>query len=323
MSPLTYNKYEGDWRRHLQPAFGKLPLGAIDQPLLLQYMRTTDRRGPQRDAPSRTTLTVLCGMLTDAMAEGHIANNPLRTPTSGAATAAAAATTSIDLQRPSASRRRYLEVARGPRAARRDTHSRTVELVLLALTSGFRRYELLGLRWEWLDWGASRSDLSRAALLEASRARAASASPSIVRCKYDSEREVPLCSGLAQLLAGAGRRQAACSPTRRRTSPGMKPPSTLFLGPAYEDAAACAARVACGTHYGTPTRQSSPPAASAATRSRSSWATRRRARPGSTRICSASRYEKVEAVLDEVYGPWMRPHIRGQRRAERARRVRS
>ena len=40
MSPLTYNKYEGDWRRHLQPAFGKMPLGAIDQPLLLQFLRT-------------------------------------------------------------------------------------------------------------------------------------------------------------------------------------------------------------------------------------------------------------------------------------------
>ena len=30
MSPLTYNKYEGDWRLHLAPAFGRLPLTAID-----------------------------------------------------------------------------------------------------------------------------------------------------------------------------------------------------------------------------------------------------------------------------------------------------
>ena len=48
MSPLTYNKYEGDWRRHLQPAFGKLPLGAIDQ-ARSSVPAQEDRRGSQRE----------------------------------------------------------------------------------------------------------------------------------------------------------------------------------------------------------------------------------------------------------------------------------
>jgi hypothetical protein len=39
MSPLTFNQYEGVWRRHLRPTFGRLPLGAIDQPVITRYMR--------------------------------------------------------------------------------------------------------------------------------------------------------------------------------------------------------------------------------------------------------------------------------------------
>ncbi|MEX2197062.1 MAG: hypothetical protein WD844_17455 [Thermoleophilaceae bacterium] len=31
MSPPTYNKYEGEWRLYIGPAFGRLPLAAIDQ----------------------------------------------------------------------------------------------------------------------------------------------------------------------------------------------------------------------------------------------------------------------------------------------------
>ena len=120
MSPLTYNKYEGDWRRHLQPAFGKLPLGAIDQPLLLQYLRTKIAAG-LTEGTAKASLTVLSGMLTDAVSQGHIANNPLRSPTR-ARHRGGSRHDVLDLN----VRRQAGEVPRGVRglrAARRDTRA--------------------------------------------------------------------------------------------------------------------------------------------------------------------------------------------------------
>ena len=32
-------------------------------------------------------------------------------------------------------------------------------MILLALTTGFRRDEILGLQWEWIDFGTMRIDL--------------------------------------------------------------------------------------------------------------------------------------------------------------------
>jgi integrase len=107
-------------------------------------------------------------------------------------------------------------------------------MVLLALTTGFRRNEILGLQWEWIDFGAMRIDL-RGQLywrrIEGSRER----EPAIVRCKYDSEREVPLFSGLAELL---GSRREASGFVFRNPNTG-KPwkegkPTEHFLEPAYE-----------------------------------------------------------------------------------------
>jgi hypothetical protein len=53
MSPNTFNKYEGDWRRHLKPAFGRLPLGAIDQARLVTYMN--DKLRPASASPRSRT----------------------------------------------------------------------------------------------------------------------------------------------------------------------------------------------------------------------------------------------------------------------------
>jgi integrase len=68
-------------------------------------------------------------------------------------------------------------------------------MVLTVLTTGFRRGELLGLRWEDIRWADRRIDL-RGQLQNRER----------VPCKNDSEREVVLYSGLATLLGS--RRQA-------------------------------------------------------------------------------------------------------------------
>lgn len=79
-SPLTYNKYEGDWRNDLRPAFGRLPLGANPQLVIVSYM---NRKLATKltEATVKNSLVPLCGMPTNAVAHGHIANNPLRSPT--------------------------------------------------------------------------------------------------------------------------------------------------------------------------------------------------------------------------------------------------
>jgi hypothetical protein len=79
MSPLTFNQYEGVWRRHLRPTSGRLPLGAIDQPLLTRYMRAKYAEG-LAEATVKNSLVPSCGMLTDAVTEGLIPSNPLRAP---------------------------------------------------------------------------------------------------------------------------------------------------------------------------------------------------------------------------------------------------
>ncbi len=108
MSPLTFNQYEGVWRRHLRPTFGRLPLGAIDQPLITRYMRARFAEGLS-EATVKNSLVPLCGMLTDAVSEGLIPSNPLRAPKRARGTAAEAATTSStsrsSARHPSTSRR--------------------------------------------------------------------------------------------------------------------------------------------------------------------------------------------------------------------------
>ena len=79
MSALTFNKYEGDWRRHLRPAFGRSPIAAIDQARIVSYMRTKYDAGLS-ESTVKNSLVALSGMLTDAVTEGHIQTNPLRTP---------------------------------------------------------------------------------------------------------------------------------------------------------------------------------------------------------------------------------------------------
>src|SRR3954454_14356871 len=68
MSPLTYNNYAGRWRNHLEPAFGSLPLPAIDHAALAAYMADRQAAGLS-ETTVKHHLAVLCGMLTDAMGE--------------------------------------------------------------------------------------------------------------------------------------------------------------------------------------------------------------------------------------------------------------
>jgi integrase len=80
------------------------------------------------------------------------------------------------------------------------------DMILLALTTGFRRNEILGLQWEWIDFGAMRIDLGGQLYWRRVEGTRRDREATIARCKYDSEREVPLYSKLAIQLGK--RRQA-------------------------------------------------------------------------------------------------------------------
>lgn len=196
MSPLTFNSYEGAWRLHIEPAFGRLPLAAIDQAAIARYMRDRMDRGLQEVSVKRT-LALLCGMLTDAMAEGYIDSNPLRTP-KRARHRGGGRHDAIDLQ-PKRKPPRFLEPNEA-RALLSAVPPQYVDMVLCALTTGFRRNELLALQWEWIDFGARRIDL-RGQIFWRLTGQGRQREPTVRPCKYDSEREVPLWSGLAELLA--------------------------------------------------------------------------------------------------------------------------
>jgi integrase len=232
MSPLTFNQYEGVWRRHLRPTFGRLPLGAIDQPLITRYMRAKFADG-LAESTVKNSLVPLCGMLTDAVSEGLIPNNPLRAP-KRARHRGGGRHDVLDLQvkRPPP---KHLETSEALRLLD-VVPEQHVDMVLLALTTGFRRNELLGLQWEWIDFGAQRIDL-RGQLFWQRVGDTRRREPVIVKCKYDSEREVPLYGGVGRLL---GRRRQATGfvfVNPRTGKPWRETqPAAQFLGPAYERA---------------------------------------------------------------------------------------
>jgi integrase len=160
-------------------------------------------------------------MLTDAVAEGLIPVNPARQPRRA---------------RHGGSRRRAIYAdARGkapaylePPEARGLLMATPAEyrvMVPAALTTGFRRGEVLGLRWEDIRWPQRRIDLRHQ--LQARRS---------ARCKCGSVREVVLYSGLAEAL---GKRRQAEGYIFR--DPQGRPwsnegPARVFLDAAYRRA---------------------------------------------------------------------------------------
>lgn len=232
MSPLTYNKYESDWRLHIGPAFAALPLTAIDHDAIVRFMRTQLMKGLS-EATVKNSLVVLSGMLTDAMSADLIARNPLRTP-KRARHRGGSRHDVFDMQ-----------VARKPPQHLEPVEARALlfatppqfrDMVLCALTTGFRRNELLALQWEWIDFGARRIEL-QGQLYWKRVGDGAEREATIRSCKYDSEREVPLWSGLADLL---GKRREATGYVFRNPQTGGPwkegRPAATFLADAYETA---------------------------------------------------------------------------------------
>jgi integrase len=232
MSPYTYNNYEGRWRNHLEPHLGSLPLPAIDHACIAKYMAERQATGLKENSV-KDHLIVLCGMLTDAMGEGLIERNPLRTPRR-ARHRGGGRHDAIDLQ-PKRKPPRFLEPAEA-RALLAATPEQYVDLVLCALTTGFRRCEMLGLRWEWIAFRSRRIDL-RGQLYWKFTGNGREREAVLRPCKYDSEREVPLWDGLASVLAPRQRSSGwvFLDPTTGEPWEYSRP-AAFFLRQAYEDA---------------------------------------------------------------------------------------
>jgi integrase len=229
LSPLTYNQYEGDWRRWIGPRFGRLPLGAIDVAAANSYIADRIADGAA-DSTAKNSLTSLSGMLTDAAAEGLIAANPLRSPRRGRH---GGRRIGVDLRvRRTPPKHLELDEALALLAVVPDEY---LELPLAAMTHGLRRNEVLGLQFDWIDWGSRTLDLRGQLQWQRGRPRT---EWEIRDCKFKSNRLLPLYSGLATLL---GRRRQAEGLVFTEPDSGGQPwgetrPARAFLSDAYEAA---------------------------------------------------------------------------------------
>lgn len=226
VSPLTFNQYEGEWRRHLEPRFGRLPLGAIDVAAANAYV--ADRIGSgAAESTAKNSLTCLSGMLTDAAAEGLIAANPLRSPRRGRhGGRRIGVDLSIDRKPP---KHLELDEALALLAVTPDAH---LALPLAALTHGLRRNELLGLHWEWVDWGGGVLDLQGQLSWQRGRPR----TWGIRDCKFKSNRKLPLYSGLARVIGPSRQAEGLVFRDPRGNAWNETGPAQEFLSKAYVDA---------------------------------------------------------------------------------------
>lgn len=220
VSKLTYNTYEGDYRNHIGPAFGDRPLAAISPEMVRRYIRQKIAAGLQPRS-ANATITPLSAMLTDARDEGLVQSNPCQQPRRArhGASRRKALLAEVKQERP-----KHLEPteARALLAATPDDHR---DLVLAALSTGFRRGELLGLRWEDIRWADDRIDLRRQ--LQNRRE---------VPPKYRSYREVVLYSGLRAALASRRQAEGLVFLSPNGEPWGDAAPDRAFLRDAYEDA---------------------------------------------------------------------------------------
>jgi integrase len=185
-----HNTYEGDFRNHIEPAFGTKPLAAITSEMVRRYIRSKVGAGLS-PRTANATITPLSAMLTDAMDAGLIQSNPCRQPRRArhGSSRRKALLAEVTAEKP-----KHLEPTEA-RALLTATPAEYQDIVLAALTTGFRRGELLGLKWEDIRWADDRIELRR------QLQRREEVPP-----KYRSYREVVLYSGLRVALAK--RRQA-------------------------------------------------------------------------------------------------------------------
>lgn len=201
--PTTYDSYETMVRRHIAPALGSVPLAKVTplhiQQLLAGVRRADGREGPLSARTVRYVFTVLHMALDRAVKWQLLARNP------------------CDAVEPPRPERYELQLWTPDQACAFLEHvadDRLYPLYLLAVTSGLRRGELLGLRWQDLDLDAGGANVRQAVV-------AVGGKPVV-----------------APVKTARGRRTVALSPTalgalrqhRKRVAE-----EKLLLGPDYHD----------------------------------------------------------------------------------------
>src|SRR3954463_11565706 len=186
--------------------------------------------GGAAESTAKNSLTCLSGMLTDAAAEGLIPANPLRSPRRGRHGGRRIGVALEARRKPP--KHLELDEARALLAVTPDAY---LAMPLAAMTHGLRRNELLGLHFEWIDWGSRTLDLRGQLQWLRGRPRT---DWEIRYCKFKINRLLPLYSGLAQLLGP--RRQAEGRVFTSRGRDGRPwdetAPAKEFLTAAYEQA---------------------------------------------------------------------------------------
>ena len=154
ISRLTYESYKGAYRNHLEPEFGDSPLAAITSDMVRRFIRSKIASGLS-PRTANALVTPFSAMLTDALDAGLIPSNPCHQPRRArhGASRRRALLAEVTVERP-----KYLEPAEA-RALLAATPERYRDMVLAALSTGFRRGELIGLRWEDISWGDGRIEL--------------------------------------------------------------------------------------------------------------------------------------------------------------------
>jgi integrase len=133
--PTTYDGYELSVRRHIKPFLGTKILRKLHVEDVERWLRMLERDG--RGVRTRQfALTRLRTALRLALKRGHVARNVAELTDMPASNQRKLAPPTTD------ELRRLLDVIRGDRLE---------ALVILPLATGFRRGELLGLRWEDID----------------------------------------------------------------------------------------------------------------------------------------------------------------------------
>lgn len=144
VKPTTYSQYAVSLRRHVVPVLGELAVQRL-QPLHLTHLYADLLKKPINDSKTLSPTTVrlvhrsLHAALNDAVQWGLLPWNP------------------ADRVKPPRAQR-YVGEVWTPQEAQaflqEAQHSRWYALFFLALMTGMRRGELLGLKWSDVDWSA-------------------------------------------------------------------------------------------------------------------------------------------------------------------------
>lgn len=164
------------------------------------------------------------------------------------------------------------------------------------------------MRWEWIDFRARRIDL-RGQLFWKLTGNGREREPVLRPCKYDSEREVPLWSGLATVLAGKQRSSGWVLLDPSTGEPWQySDPANRFLSKAYENAGLRRP----GVMWHALRHTYASVLAAGGVRRHELEKLMGHASQGTTGIYThlfRESYETVHSVLDAVYGPTDSPRL--------------